>query len=325
MFVNQKGQLVAKLEGTAYTGESLISDDFDIEVENLDWSESVAEFQRKVADGTLDSYNSVMGMQSGTITFSTPMNPGASASDEPKWGKFLEACGYKKTTFTTTGISWVPDADKTHTPMTFECFEVYTNGVTADLNKQLVTKMVGCMGSVTFAIGDVGEPIQMTFEFTGSLESVTDRIAGSLLVPTGTSTVQPPAVLGATVTVGGVAKCISTFEINTGNSSNLWKCASENTGVKGAYIGSKELTLTIDPTADLLANDPVYTNWKNGTTGAVVISLGSTPPLAITAPVAQKSTVSRADRDEARTFEEVYRLHKSAGNDAIELLQGAKA
>lgn len=328
MFVIQKGQLVAALETVAYVGETLTSTEFDIEVENLEWSEEVAEFQRKVADGTLDSFTSVMGMQSGTVTFTTPINTGATAGEEPKWGKFLEACGYIKTTYTTTGFSWAPSADATHVPMTFECFEMFSSGVSADLNKQLVTRMVGCMGNVSFAIGDVGEPIIMTFEFTGQLTSVADRVAGSLLVPTGTSTVNPAAVLDATVTVNGVAKCISTFEINSGNSVNLWKCADESSGIKGAYIGSKELTLTIDPVAELLATDPVYTDWRDGVTGIVDISLSTTIPVAFSAPVAQKSTVGRGDREESRIFEEVYRLHRTSGdtggNDALELLVGSK-
>jgi len=335
MFVAQKAQLVGAIEDPAYAEETIASANFDIEVENLEWSENVAEFQRKLADGTLDSSPSVMGKQSASCSFMTCLNPGSSATDEPKWSKFLQACGFYATGWdggaevavgsAVDGISWRPHKDYTHTPMTFKAFEVYSSGVAADLNKQMVTTMVGCMGNVTFLIGDAGEPIQMNFEFQGSIESVADVAAPVALVPTGVSSVQPPSVLGATVTVGGVSQCISKFEINTGNSVNLWTCATEDSGIKGAYIGSRETTLNIDPIAELVATESVYADWVAGTTGAVAIVLGSTPVLRLDAPTAQKSTVARGERDEARIFEETFRLHKgSSGNDSFELLQGAK-
>jgi len=75
----------------------------------------------------------------------------------------------------------------------------------------------------------------------------------------------------------------------------------------------------------LEATEDVYADWKNGATGAIVVSLASTPPLKISAPVAQKSTVARGERDEAVSSDQVFRLHKSAGNDVLEILQGAKA
>lgn len=320
MFLTQKAFLVAKLETTPYTPETLAAADYDIEVENLSWSEEIAEFQRKVADGLLDSYNSVMGKQSGSVSFMTPMNPGATADEEPKWSKFLKACGYAMTTHTTTGISWVLHSDNTHIPMTIEVAELNSGSSPG----QLVTTLAGCVGNVEFMIGDTGEPIQMVFEFQGSLESIADRVYGNKLDPTGLSTVQPPAVLGATVTVGGTAQCMSKFSINTGNSVNLQTCASESTGIKGAYIGSRETILTLDPIAELLATDPVYTQWLAGTTGAVVISLASSPTLKLSAPVAQYSAKARGERDEAVTAEKTFRLHKSSGNDALELLQGSK-
>lgn len=332
MFLTQKAFMVAKLEATPYTPETLADADYDIEVENLSWSENIVEFQRKVADGTLDSYNSVMGKQDGTVTFTVPINPGAAVATEPTWSKFLQACGYKATGWdagaevavgsAVEGISWYLHSDYTHIPITIECAELNSGSSPG----QLITLLAGCMGNVEFMIGDTGEPIQMNFEFKGSLESITDRTFANKLDPTAVPTVQPPAVLGATVTVGGVTQCIAKFSINTGNSVNLWTCATEATGIRGAYIGSRETILTLDPIAELLATDPVYTQWLAGTTGAVVISLASTPALAFSAPVAQYSAKARGERDEGVTAEKTFRLHKSgAGNNVLELLQGAKS
>jgi len=329
MFLTQRAYVIAKLEGTAYTAESPGTTEFDIEVENTSYSHNIAEFQRKLADGTLDTYNSVIGMQSGQVSFSTVMNPGAAVATAPFWNKFLQACGYKamgwdggveKTVaLAVEGISWVPHADYTHIPITILIAEIDHD----DPTKVLETKLSGCMGNVTFLIGDVGEPVQMNFEFQGNLVSVTDTVTDAV----GTvSTVQPPAVLGATVDALGNSQCISKFEINTGNSINLWKCADASTGVKGAYIGSRESILTLDPIADLVANDDAINDWIAGTPGAISIELGSSPLLTLSAPAAQLNGVGRGERDEAVTFEKSFRLHKSAtaGNDSFEILQGAK-
>jgi len=331
MFLTQRAFMAAKLESTPYTPSPPASVDFDIEVENLSWSEEIAEFQRKVADKTLDSYNSVMGKQSGTVTFMVPINPGSGVTVQPAWSKFLQACGFKVVGWDSgaevdvgsavAGISWYLSQYFTHIPITIECAEM-NHGASPS---QLVTTLAGCMGNVEFMIGDTGEPIQMNFEFKGSLESIVDRAFGSILVRTGVSTVQPPAVLGATVTVGGTAQCMSKFSINVGNSVDLWTCAAESTGIRGAYIGSRETILTLDPIAELLATDPVYTQWLAGVTGAVVISLASTPALTFNAPVAQYSAKARGERDEAVTAEKTFRLHKSSGDDSLELLQGAKS
>lgn len=319
-FLTQKAYLVAKLEATPYTPETLADADFNIEVDNLTWSTEIAEFQRKVADGTLDTYNSVMGVQSATVNFTVPMAPGAAVATVPAWAKLLQACGFKETAYTTTGLSWILNSDMTHIPLTIQLAELNSGASPA----QLVSTLAGCMGNVEIMISDTGEPIQMNFEFKGSLESIADVAFGAKLDPTAVPTVQPPSFRGATVTVGGVAQCMSNFSIDVGNSVQLWKCAADASGIKGAYIGSRETTLTLDPMAELLATDPVYTAWLAGTTGAVVLSLASSPTLAISAPVAQYSTVGRGDRDEAVVNEKVFRLHKSSGDDVLEILQGSK-
>jgi hypothetical protein len=321
---------VFKLEGTPYTAENLASEDFNIEVENLSWDENIAEFQRKTMDGTLDSYNSVMGQQTGTFKFMTPLNPGATATTEPAWSKILQACGWKATGWdagfevavgsAVHGISWYPHRDYTHVPMTFEGIDL-DDGTSPS---QLVTKMSGCMGNPTFLINDAGEPIQLETEFQGSLVSVTDRVYGSILSPNGVSTVQPPAVLAATFTVGGTTQDFSKFSLTSGNTLSPWKSGGVSTGVKGFFIAATEKTMTVDSLADLLANDAVYTQWVAGTTGAVSIVISSSPALTLSAPVAQYSTKTRGDRDGAVTADKTFRLHKSSGNDAMELLQGAK-
>jgi len=334
MFLIDRENVFGKLESTPYTPETFAAGanaDFNVEPDSLTYSQEIKEFQRKVLDGTLDSYDSVMGKQSGTVSFMIPLNPGAAAATIPNWGKFLQACGYKNIGWdagsevaaasAVEGLSWVPHIDCTHIPMTIETVEINDSADPV----QLVTRMGGCVGEVSFLFGEIGEPVQMQFEFKGKLISIADRAFASLVTQSGLSTVAPPAILGITVNVGGVVQELDKFEIKTGNSVQLYTYSPDDTGYKGAYIGSRETLLTIDPVSKLLATDPVYTRWKAGTTGALSVVIGTTPPITLSAPKAQYSTAGQGERDEARIIDKVFRLHGSSGNDCFEILQGAKS
>lgn len=403
MFLTNRSMLVAKLEDVAYTAETLANADFDIEVENLSWSHNINEFQRKLADGTLDSFNSVMGKQIGNCQFMTPLVHGLTVDVLPRWDKYILACGFKRTTtggtaatttsftftsgnlveilfgvedfsavkvnsvlvvtgagnasnngdfiiaavddsgnkltvynpgrtdgtddetvaatatYTPTKYEWTLDSHFTHVPLSMDGIDL-NNGVSP---LQLVTTLEGAMGNVTFAIGEVGEPIQMNFEFQGSLKSVADRTFANLLVQTGIQTVLPPAVLAADVKLYTVTQCMNQFEINVGNSLQNFTCPDESTGIKGSYIGSRETLLTLDPIAELAAIEEVYNKFRDGTTGALEISVNSTIDLTLSAPAIQHSSLARGDRDEAVTWEKTFRLLKVAGEDSLKITQGA--
>lgn len=321
VFLSKRSYAVAKLESTPYTPETLTDNDFDIEVEELSFSPEVEEFQRKVADGTLDTYNSVMGKQKGSFSFMTPLIPGSAANVSPAWSKFAEACGYKKTAHGATGISWVPHADNTHIPLTFEGIDI-NHGASPS---QLMTRMGGCMGNMVLMFGNVGEPVQLRFEFQGSLLSIAKRIYANMLDPTGVSTIQPPATLGLCMRLGTFDQVLNKFELNTGNDVQPYTDPAENTGLKGFCVAGRDTLLNIDPLSDLPENDPVYTSLINGTTAALTFIIGSTPTLTISAPVCQYSAAPRGEREGAVTIEKALRLHKSSGNDSCKILQGSEA
>jgi len=335
-FPTELTTLISKLEGTPYTPETLANADFDIEVQNLEYSAEIKEFQQKVLDGTLDSSVSIKGKQMGSCNFMTFMNPGSAVDEEPKWSKYLQACGFKAIGWdngspvavgaAVEGISWVPHADNTCIPMTMGVQE-RNCGASPSL---LFTKMSGCMGEVSFLIGEIGEPVQMVFsDFKGALQSIADRPFGSILVPTGVNTTKAASVIGTSLTVNAIAQIYEKFEIKTGNTVSMKMLPSSSTGYEGAYIAKRgESTLTVDPYALLQAEDPVYADWLAGNTGAVstIISDGSNPSITISAPAAQYSTVGiGGDREGLRVNEKVFMLHKSSGNDTFEILQGAKS
>jgi hypothetical protein len=323
--------VVGKQESTPYTAETLVDADFKVAVENLTYSNEIKMFRRKILDGFLDQSPMVPGKQSGKVGFMIPLTPGATVATQPKWSHFLESCGFKVMGWdggvevavgsAVEGISWVLHAEKVQIPCTIETAELSVGASP----KQLITKLRGCMGNVQFMIGEVGEPIQMVFDFSGALVSIADQVYASKLDPTSLSTVLPPAVLAACVTVGGVNQICDKFEINPNASVVPYTDPNKAEGIRGFYIGSWDPSMTVDPNMELLADDPVYPEWLAGTPGAVSIIMNSTPNLTLSAPVAQYETVTVDEREESSIAGKTFRLLKSSGNDSIELLQGAKS
>ena len=336
MFLTDKVNLIMALESPSYgvAGEDLVSDDFNVRVRELSYSPVIAEFRRKILNGHFDMSESVMGRQECSATFIVDLAPGATVTTEPQYSKLLQACGLKVQGWSAgvpvavgsavSGISWVTHCEESHTPGTMEIVE--RNDGTSP--SQLVTRLQGAMGNVKFAVGTVGEPILMSFEFKGAFISMVDRVFGSILDPTAQLSSVPPAVLSATATVGGRVQDFDKFEIDVGNDLQEWIDPSRFTGNNGFYIGGKESVMTVDPTTKLLATDPVYTDWINGTPGAVSIALATAVPLTLLAPQAQYIAVGKGDRNRARIDEKQFLLQTAVplvGNDTFELLQGSKS
>jgi len=323
MFLTNKTVVYGKLESTPYTGETLADADFDVRVSDVSYSFDVQEYRRKIADGTLDFSASVKGKQSATVSFKVDLAPGAAADDEPEWSKMLEACGFKKTAYGSTGIGWVPHADNTHTPVTIEVQEI-EEGASPDA---LRVRLVGAMGNVTFTIGQVGEPTQMNFEFTGMLDVIDDRTSAQRIDPTAFNTVCPPPILSATITVNSIAQELDTFEFNMNNDVQMWTDPSKAEGIKGAYVAGREPQMTLDPMMTLLATEDWYAELIGDCTTrrAVSVSYSSSPLITLSAPKAHLIAVAPGERNGARTAEKTFLLTKDSGNDVFEVLQGAKA
>ena len=323
MFLVNKTTIAAKLEAVPYTAETLVDADFNIRIKNdITYNGEMDEYRRKYLDATLDHDLSVIGRQRGTVSFTVDMAPSATGSEDvpPAWSKLLQACGFIEQVLAPDGVQWFPDVTQTHSPITLWIQETLEGAAP----NGLVTKFDGVMGNVTFTIGTVGEPVQMNFEFSGSFQIVEDVLNAAILVPTALSTVKPGAILGSTVTVGGVAQDLDTFEFNMGNSIQEWIDPVEATGIVGFYKDAFEPTLTMDPTLKQLSVDPVYTEWLACTPGAVSVVVATTggPAITLSAPVAQRINQDMGDRNGARLSVNTWLLTKQSGNDVFKILQG---
>ncbi len=331
MFLLNKATLIGKLEATPYTKENLSNADanFNVRISDLSYSHEVAEYKRKVLNGSLDAHTSVMGARTGTVSFKIDLSTSAT---EPEWGKMLQACGYKGIGWTdglpvalasaTDGLSYFPSSECTHIPMTFYIQETAEG---ASPNGSWI-EFAGAMGEATILVGTVGEPIQIMFEMTGRFALIEDYLFANTINPTSLSTTQPPPLLSCTATVNSVAQDFDSFEIKTGNDVQIWGNPADSSGVKGAYIAGRETTLTLNPTAKRLAEESFYADWIGSTVRAVSIGLSSSPPVTLLAPTAQLITVSAGERNGARVHEKTYLLTGAVGtpDSSFEILIGTK-
>lgn len=408
MFNSQKKYIVGAPETVPYTAEVLTDNDFDVEPRELTYDKTIAIFQRKVMDGTLDSAKGVVGIQSGTSNFTIDMSGGKTEGTPPPFDKFMGSCGFKRevktissptldvesilflsvglvtytyagtpdlsaviagelivvsgaafaghngefiidsvddgadsmvlripaiidntddvvsastaTGLVATGFVYTLHRDYTCMPMTLEAIEL---DCSID-PKQLLTRIFGAVGNLTLALGNIGEPVLMNFEFMGALDTIEEREFASFLNRSSLVDVDlcPPGFLSAQLDVGSTVQNFNTFELGVGNTLNPWNDHSKSQGRRGFYVGARESVFTIDPLAQLFTGaeaDDYYTKWK----GAVLENLNinfltAAPAISITAPKIQLEEVGTGDRENATTNEKSYRLLRGpVGNDSL--------
>lgn len=324
MYNSGLGYLGIKLESSPYTAPQadLVQNDFDLLVENITYSPIIQETKLAYASGDNSAFTSIMGKQECTVSFRIWLTQGATASTAPKWSKVLQACGFKVTTFTTTGISWVPDSGYGAVPAYIEIHEVSD----ASTPIPLVIQVRGAMGNVKFVLDTVGSPVAMDFEFKGVLQGMEDR--ASITKPAGYDTVKPAAFMNTICTAYGEALDLDKFTIDMKNKVELY--VDPSTGLNG-YTGARVSrdktdppTLQVDPTLASIATRGHYARWTAGTTGALVMNVGTL--LHISAPALQiVKAYDGATRNSAKVNTLDFILTRGAnGNDEIEILQGSK-
>ena len=318
-FIPGRRTLGAKLESTPYTAETLTADNFNIQVYNINYTPEIPKKDRKIARGDFSRDPSVTGKRAITITGSVDVYHSDTNTTPPNYFLLLRACGMKQV-IGASGVTLTTDSDYTNVPLTMEVVEK-DEGTSPS---QLVYKAKGCMGNATIVVENVGEPARIDFEFKGCLVSVTDRAYGSILAPSGISTVVPDSVMSSGVTLFGETQCLNTYTINLNNTVELYTCPGEPTGYKGAHITDRHPTLEMDPDLELIATQGDYARWTENTTGAFSSTIGSIgDEITLSAPAAQYSNAYQPGEREGHTVNnKTLELKRSSGNDEFKIVHG---
>lgn len=319
---------VAKLESVAGTAETLASADFDVAIRNPEVTVAIPpdDENSKFATGDHGEDSAIMGTQSGTINFTIRLCKGASAATEPKWSKFIKACGLKEKAYTTTGIGYQPVKEYDDKTITIAVYDIQQGGATPSA---LCYKFGGCMGNLQIGAAGIGAPWLGTFSFTGKLVSVTDVAYASIPVLTSPDTNLAEKMLSNTLTLGAVAQCATSFSLDLGNAINPKYCQSQATGILYYSISERRPRFSFNPLSKLVATEDII-GFVNGSTSKTTTLTSTNMELLI--PVAQLMAPGIANREGYVNWEHTLRCLRDGGVNAnvadeatFELLIGARA
>ena len=279
--------LAAKIETTPGTAETLANADASFNVMNP-MIQAEIPVEKREAQGSFDRLTAVAGPRSGKCTFSVDAYWDGAAL--PAWATtFLPACGLVESSQVFTPRSEAPGSNvKTLTMAT------YQNGE--------LKKLKGAAGTVKIVLTH-GKFARFEFEFTGLWEPVTDA---SILTPTN-PTDKALRFASGTATRNSVAQKIESATVDIGNQVILREDPSTASGYCNAMITDREPVITMNPEADLVANDDPYGHWIADTESAVSLVLDgpaggtSNGNITFAAPKSQVMSVAEAERNGLQT------------------------
>lgn len=176
--------------------------------------------------------------------------------------------------------------------------------------------LAGGRGNVSFA-GRNGEPVLMSFEFTGSYPADPNDVTDSpnllnVTFPTQT----PPVMLGASALLGTegstptYAPRFTAFTLDTGHEVNYRESASVASGVIEADITARSGSGTLDPEADLEAAYPFFANLSGQEVSNLKLDVGSTAgnKFRIQVPGARFTGITTGNRTNFATNEVAFAI-----------------
>jgi len=313
-----------KIETTPYTAETLTAADYNQRVYDIKMSPDIESYAQKLARGDYSKDISISGKRKCTCSCSVDLYPGSTVATAPQYFAMIRSCGWKQIAHGATGISLTPNALYNRVPATIEVLYL-EEGTTP---RQVCVTMKGAMGKLKIDSPQVGQPIKLLFEFTGSLVRVGTFSNPAVITPTAWDTALPPAVLAVTFSLFGTWQFPSKFSIDSNETVDLFSDISQSSGFDGARIIDRNMTCDCDP--DMIATDDLnlLTPQQNNTTGALSVTIGGAVPFYITAPAAQLAgpPYNPEVREGHLTNPLKIELKRGTnGNDECEILQGSKS
>lgn len=292
--------LAAKIETTPGTAETLANADAAFNVMNPMFQAEIP-VEKREAQGSFDRLTAVAGPRAGKCTFS--VDTYWDGSNLPAWAAtFLPACAVVESSQVYTPRSEAPGTNvKTLT------LGGYQNGQ--------LKKLKGAAGNVRIVF-TTGKIVRYEFEFTGLWEAPTDLAILSPTYPTDKAL----RFASGTATRNGVAQKIESATIDLGNQVILREDPTTDSGYCHAMVVDREPVITMDPEADLVANDDPYGHWIADTESAVSLVLdgpsGTTSNGNITfaAPKSQVMSIAEAERKGLQTENLNLMCNKNGAN-----------
>lgn len=273
-------------------------------VENPAWSnESARMNDREGVNTSLTTLQKVFGGTLMTLTFDVEIKGSGAAGTAPEFGPLLRSCALLETVVPTTMVTYGPVSTGIESCTIY----YYQDGT--------LYRLTGCRGNVEFdfTAGALGK---MSFTMTGHINA-SDPTDAALVTPTYDSTVPPPAI-GATVTIGGTAVTVAQVMLGLNNTVAKPPDLSAADGFADVQITRRDVAGSFNPESELVATEPFYSDYKAGTTLALVCSsIGSAAGniVALTAPALYYREIAPGDREGIRIYDISFGAAESSGDD----------
>ena len=300
--------LLAKVEASEGTPETLTATDNPILVKDLRVNPNVRMYERELVLPTLSLLPPIPAGATATVSFTAEVKGAGSAysaTNRPPIAEYLRACGFAETIDTTAG------AEKAiYTPAS-SGIPSLTIGVYED---GIVHTIAGARGTVRFS-GRVGEVLLAEFEFTGVWMGVQDAP-----LPSPTYDISnPPAMIGGQVTVDTYTPVITSFSLDIGNSVDMREDFTSSTGYRSALITARNPRGSFDPEMTPVATYDWFGKWKDGVSSTLSVAVGSVQynRVKFDAPNIRYAGISEGDRSGILTAETEFVLAMNTGDDEL--------
>ena len=260
--------LVAKRETTPGTVAAPASADFNVRVRGIENNVPVIaqdDDSAKFATGDHGMSASIPSIHEGAPPFFWKLSYSGAASTAPKWGKFAQMSGLLQTTVGATGVKWEdhPDADKQTGTV-----DVYDILIGADAGSQR-TRFAGVMGNLVMSAEGVGSPILCRFSPRGKWVTPNTAVAAaSIPVLTSADSTAEERFIGCTISIGGVAYKVSSFEFDLGADIQLLDGneSGNESGIEYGYVANRNgMRLSMNMRKLPVAVDDLLAKVKDGT------------------------------------------------------------
>jgi hypothetical protein len=296
----KKRELIAvKVETTQGIDATPSATNDAVLVENLSWSFANARMVERGA--TKPTLGKLQAVHAGTlfeVSFDAELKGSGSAGTAPEIGPVLRACGMAETINAGTSVVYDP-ASTDHESVTIYLWEDGS-----------VYRVTGAKGTASLA-ANTGEIGKFSITLTGHFGGLVDE---ALPAATYDSTV-PPAVIGTSFSVGAFGAVINAVSVDLGNEVTTPPSMTSADGFGSVLITDRDVTGSFDPEATLVADQDWVSDWQNGATQAIDLSIGSDAgnQFALSIPTAYYKEISGGDRDGVATYEIGF---GAAGDDA---------
>ena len=275
--------LGGKAETVQGTAETLVAADFATTPHNdISITAENQETARMVANGKHGSVSSVMGTQQATASFVLDLIGSGAAGTAPNLGEFFKGCAMTEALVASTSVTYTADITKDCNSMTLERREFNCIPSPHVQSREVV---FGAMGNFNLSASAIGEPLIASFEYKGKYAQEADD--PTIIAVTGIDTAKPEAFIGATASLFGTTLRPLSFELDFGNDIQPVSDAGDSTGISHFMVNTRDTVLTMPIIRETTIVNDIYANIGLQTTGALVLSWGTTPNLYTITATAQ--------------------------------------